>query len=200
MIVWQNGGVYQVTATSEFNGELKQQNVFDFQLLSGAPMTYQEGLDDIEEWLTLIINVLKALQATVVIWKGFSVSELNGLNNSGFVPFTADIPGTVADDPLPPGVSILTYMNTGVKRRQLRKYWGGLTETSCDASGAWLAGAAATVAGMASYFLTTQNLTNGVWVYCDGHAGVPADTIYPFTFTTTTVPAYQRRRRQGRGI
>jgi len=200
MITWTNGGVYQVTALQRWNDSVEMRNVFDFQLITGTPMTYQEGLDDIEEWLTLIITVLKALQTTLHIWRGFTVSQLDGSSLSGYVPFAAPIAGVLTTDALPPGVAFLTYMNTGVSRRQPRKYWGGFTESAVGPSGGFSSSTVTAVAAIAPYFLTTQNMTNGDWIFCDAHAGVPGDTIYPMTFTGTAVPSYQRRRRQGRGI
>lgn len=194
------GGVYEVVAEGVWNSAEQVRNVYQLQKVDGGTIPEAQGLEDIEAWLTLVLNIIVAVQSTLIIWKSFTVNALEGTATSGSVPLTADIPGELTGDPLPPGVALLFYMNTGVKHRQLRKYIPGCAESSIGAFGGFSSATLTALAGMDDLLLNDYNGTNGDWRYGHYRTGVPDSFVFPTTFTATAVPSYQRRRRQGRGI
>lgn len=200
MFTLNDGGVLEVVlwATNSSAGEMRL--VFQWRLLSGGPLNLAEIAVDVEEWLLAIIDEIIGLVNDNITFTGFSVNTLDDNFTSGFLSFGTPVVGTNATDPLPSGVACLVYMNTGVARRQLRKYLFGFAEDQIGAFGNFGSATLTTVLGIAPFLLTNQTMTNGVWEYGHAQAGVGTSWITPAQLTVAAVPAYQRRRRQGRGI
>jgi len=194
------GGVYEVSAEGTLASAIECRNVFHLQLTGSGTLSETQGLDDIEQWLTALITVIKAMQATVAIWKGFKVSNLEGTPMSVSRVFSSPIAGTNAGTLLPTGCCFLTYMPTGVRRRQLRKYWWGFIEASTDTTGEWASSAVTYMAGVAPLLLPTQSMANGTWVVGSYQTGVPGSFVRPSSAVQQVLVSYQRRRRRGRGI
>lgn len=200
MFTLDNTGVLEVVlwATSTIAGQMRL--VFQWKLLTGGPLDFNDIAADLEEWLTDFVNQYKSLVVGEISFDGFSFNTLDDNFVSGFVPFAAPIVGTNATDPLPSGVAALLYMPTGVARRQLRKYLFGLAEDTVGAFGNYGSATLTTLTSIAPLLLVDQVLTNGTWQY--GHAlpGVGASWVTPNSMTAAAIPAYQRRRKQNRGI
>jgi hypothetical protein len=200
-ITFVDQGVYRVTAIGSFDAAVEERAVFQLRLDSGGPLSQQQGLQDIDDWLTLILNIVKAIQSTLLIWRGFAVEELDGNQNTGEIAFAAgSVVGADATQPTAPGVAFLQFMPTGEKNRQLRKYWGGVCEDCLDADGNIVAGCAATLATIDTLLLNAHNGTFGDWIYGHALAGIGASFVRPSAVNTSLNPSYQRRRRRGRGI
>ena len=199
-ITFSMGGVYEVVAEGTLNGASKVQNVYQLQKVDGGTLSQALGLADIKAWLALVLNVVKAVQTTLLVWETLTVNTLEGDNTTGSVPLTASIAGTATGDYLPAGVAMLAYMNTGVRRRQLRKYIPGTTEGTVTAAGIYGTASTAIVAGMGTYLLNDYVGANGSWRYGHYRRGFPGSFVFPTSLTVTTNPSYQRRRRLGRGI
>lgn len=194
------GGVYEVALLGRFNDAIEMRNIFHLQKVDGGTIPQEEGLEDITEFLEAVLAIVKALQSTLMIWRGFTVSRLEG--DPGVVEemFSSPIAGEVSTDALPPGVAFLTYMNTGEPRRQLRKYWPGLTEGAVGPFGGFSSTTVSDMADLSALLLNDFSGTNGDWRYGHYNSDLSPQFVFPTTFVATAVPAYQRRRRQGRGI
>lgn len=195
------GGVYGVSLLGRINDQSEIRNVFHYQKVDGGTITQTEGLDDLEDILTALIALLTAIQTTLIVFRGFDVYALEGDPQTASRTFAAPIAGTATGDPLPFGVSMLTYFNTGVPGRQLRKYWAGLTEASNSPTGGF-AGASITTPGtnVLNFLMTDQVEANGTWRYGHYRTGVPGSFVFPVDGTLQYIPSYQRRRRLGSGV
>ena len=199
-ITFNPDSIWQVAANGVWNDAVETRQVYQLRLESGTPLTQSEGLGDIEEWLTDLLTILKTIQTLLHVWNSFTVADLNGIEVSGAVPFSSPLVGEATGDPLPPGVAMLGYFNTGQAHRQLRKYLPGGTEAQVTASGLFGTSTTAIFASTVSLFLDPYSASNGLWRY--GHAlpGIGASWVTPVSMSVNTIPSYQRRRRQGVGI
>lgn len=201
-ITFENDSVWQVAAIGRFNDESEVRNVYQLAVIDGGPVDQATGLADIEDWLLVILNILKTVQVALQVWRGFSVADLNGDDATGEVAFSGgDIVGDIsASDALPSQVAMLSFMNTGTAGVQLRKYWNGLGEVGNDTDGLLTTGMATAVSGIGTHLLQPYigndvNLLYGHWQPGDFASGK-----IPQTFVTEINPSTQRRRRVGRGI
>jgi len=194
-------GVYGVSLKGRINDQSEIRNVFHLQMQNAAALTETQGLDDIEEFLEDLIAFLQAILTTLIVFRGFDVYALEGDPRTATRTFASPIAGTATGDALPFGVAMMMYFNTGVPRRQLRKYFAGLTEASVSASGGF-AGASITTPGtnVLNQLVNQYSATNGLWQYGHYRTGVPGSFIQPVEGTLQYIPSYQRRRRVGSGV
>lgn len=172
-------------------------NVYDMFVGDDAPDS--ELLQDIELQLSAAYNELDV--SFVTGFQPLSIKVTNRTKNTdvGETDFLGFEGGTNAGDPLPPGVALLVTFPTNQLKTRGRKFIPGLAEVQTTGglfSGSVLTQAAAYAAAIAAGFI-------------GGVSGVPSifgvvDKLGMFkTFTggiVSTVPAYQRRRKQGVGI
>lgn len=130
-----DGGIVQVYFRGEFNGAEDITNVFQMRLNSGGPATPTTVSNSLKEWGTALANLLKLMCNVLTVYDSISWEHLNGNCASGEIPFTAPIAGTLTGDALPPQIAALSKFPTGIKRVQLRKYWGGMDSTMNSATG-----------------------------------------------------------------
>jgi len=106
--------------------------------------------------------------------------------------------GTAAGEDLPAPVAMLALFPTNVKRKVGRIYLGCLTEAS-QANGLWVSGAIADGEAFCDFLMTTLGGSNGY----EFEYGIWSRSGGIFTRPTTRriqpVPAYQLRRKPGRG-
>jgi len=200
-ITFSNGGVYAVTINGLWNGTNVMNNVFHLQLVDGGVLSEADGLADIEAWLTEIYDYLSTITADNMVWSTFRVDALEGTNTSGTVPLTAPIAGALTGDLVPPQVALLSYFPTGVRRRQLRKYWSGWDDSAIGVNGGFSSAIATGVTtNLANLFLLIYEGTNGSWLYGHYRTGEPSSFIGATSMITTGNPVIQRRRRVGHGV
>ena len=200
MFTLNNGGVLEVVlwATSTLVGELRL--VFQLQLQANGPANAAQIATDLADYLLGFVSELAASVVEEVTFTGFSWNTLDDVVVSGFIPFASPVPGTQSTDPLPDAVAMLVYMNTGEAHRQLRKYLPGFAEASIGTNGLWNSATLTAVMDIEPYFMDTYNAISGRdWHYGHAKAGVGASWVEPISFAITALPAYQRRRKRGRG-
>lgn len=108
------------------------------------------------------------------------------------------VAGSSVGDPQPSGVAAFAFLRTGLPRTLARKFFGGLSD------GAFVAGdiepsvAVLFLAGLAVMLVPNLSLAdNGTLTFgVVDKNGVFREVV---DATIDTVPAYQRRRRRGRG-
>jgi hypothetical protein len=80
----------------------------------------------------------------------------------------------------------------------MRKYFGVFTEADIDANGTWGTGLVAAMVVVAGFLLAPLVAANGAYEY--GYLSPKTSNFeVPTGAVVTDIPAYQRRRRQGRG-
>lgn len=195
------GGVYGARIEGVFDGSIAVQNQFHLQKVDGGTITEGEFLDDMLDWATALLAIIKAVQSTIMIWNGVTLSSLEGIPQTVQGDFPSPIPGEISGAVLPSGCACLSYFNTGYSRRQLRKYWGGFPELqTASADGEWGSGTVSVVADVNDFLMTDYVGTNGTWRYGHYTSEASPQFVFPTSGVVQSIVSYQRRRRRGRGI
>jgi hypothetical protein len=126
----------------------------------------------------------------------FNVTDSTPEPTQAWATLTAGASGT--SDAMPPGVALLIFARTAVKRAIGKKFFGGFEEGSWT-SVLWAGGliTAAVTAGAA--WISSFVGSNGVTVQAGVYRKATGQFIVPTEAVIRVVEAYQRRRKRGIG-
>jgi hypothetical protein len=192
------GDIIQAVAAMEWDGVEDVLNIYQFQLQSPASVTEAGVISDLTDFLDSAYDVLKLFLTTLLTFK-----EIRLLNKTqdvilGTFPWPTLVAGTGATDTQAPGVCALINFTTTKPRVSPRKYLGVFTEGALGANGAFGPSVVAALAIFAGLFIGDIVQPNGTYLYgYDSPKTLQFET--PNGVSTGSVPAYQRRRKQGRG-
>lgn len=193
-----NGQVIRVDAQGDFDGTEDIVNVYQFQMQSGGPVNENDVLGDMLVILTALTNLIKALHTATTVWRRIRAQNISNGILLGVLPFAAPIAGTASGDSGAPGVAGLISLPSAVPRVVPRKYFGPLSESNLGATGLLAAGTLTTLTSIATILTNDQTTSSHTYRY--GYLSPKTGTfVIPSAAVITSVPAYQRRRRQGRG-
>ena len=198
------GDVLRVVASQLWTDGNVAQNVFNVKMGgSGSPWDEDDILDDAEDWLddmyaNLVTYISNALDGNeLLVYKYDTVHD--DWDEVGSQAWTFE--GTQATDELPRGVAGLVRLWTDDPDVQGKKYIPGLCEAHLN-SGLFDGGLiTALLAFAADWYLpfvgaaSGGTFTPGVWSVVGKVFQAALDH-----FATSTIPAYQRRRKRNVGI
>lgn len=173
------------------------ENVYHFLNISGLTLDNVDVLNDMQDLFALLEGALDDVMVNTVSFVELHVYNITADQPVGTTP-SAGGAGTLAEDPLPSGVSALVTLETGNKRTIGKKFLPGLSETTTTA-GVFNAAAIADLLQAAAFMLGTQTVNGHDWL--PGIVKVSTGVFYPvITALVRSTPSYQRRRKQGVGI
>lgn len=194
----QQFDVLEVTARGEFNGIEDVVNVFQYRYESVPPIADNLAVDDILNIMETLYIILNGAITILQLYRDIRIANQTQGTLMGRFSWPTLVAGAGIGPTVAPGVAFLTSLTTPVPRVGMRKYWGVMTDANMDADGTW--GAAIVVAGLTVNIamLNPFAAVNGSWQF-----GYTSPKTLAFEIPTggvvTDIPAYQRRRRQGRG-
>jgi hypothetical protein len=196
-----NGDHVRLTAVHTFNGQAQVQNVYDVVVTdtSGSPTVNLDFMEDAAAYMELVYSEVQAFTSNLLGYtevRGFIVNKNEPLPT---VPYPNLISGESTAEALPLGAAGLVLFRTSIARVVGRKYVGGIV-ASALADSFWTGGfmdaldafGTAVRVGMGGE-VNGSLATFGV--FTTGGSLAPA-----VTHQAQVTPAYQRRRRQGRGV
>lgn len=197
MAVEQND-VLEASARMEFNGVEDIVNVYQFQLTTTGPITDSQGVDDILLILEAIYLVLVAQQSVLTLYRDIRVVNKTQSTILGTFLWPSLTAGTAAVAAQAPGVCGLVSLATAVPRVNLRKYYGDMVTATMENDGTFASFVTTALTNISAMLLTQRVQVNGTWRY--GYLS-PKSLAWelPLSAIVTDIPAYQRRRKQGRG-
>lgn len=194
----QPNDILEASARSEFNGTEDVVNVFQFRNNGVAPMADQAAIDDIIEILEIVYNLINAGLTLLQLYRDIRVRNVTQGLVYGTFPWATLVSGGSAVNPTAPGVAFLVSFSTGVPRVGMRKYFGVVTEDEMDVDGAFTGVLVVAGGAVISTLIAPIVATNSTWEF--GYQSPKTGTfVTPNGGVATDIPAYQRRRRQGRG-
>lgn len=190
--------ILEVSARMEFNGVEDIVNVYQFQLTTPGPITDQQGVDDVLLIIEAIYTALVALQSTLTLYRDIRVTNKTQLAILGTFLWPSLTAGTAAVIAQAPGVCGLVSLATAVPRVNLRKYYGDMVTSTMELDGTFASFVTTALTTISGTLLTQRVQVNGTWRY--GYLS-PKSLAWelPLSAVVTDIPAYQRRRKQGRG-
>lgn len=190
------GEVFRCDLLGKFNDTDDVVNAFEFRLDSPGSVTDALVLDDIIEIMLALIAILDDAVSILVEWQRVRVQVRGGgrLLGEGVL----GVSGGATGDPLAPGVAGLVSMGTTIPRVTLRKYFGPFSEASIGSDGRFVSAIVTVLANAGNFLRGSHAQTSGNYTY--GYFSPKTSAFEtPNSTTATNIPAYQRRRRQGRG-
>jgi hypothetical protein len=192
------GDVLEVVPEGSYGAVAEVLNVYQFKVIGDPIALDADLLEDVEELLTAILTIVKALVHTYQSWSKFRVRNITKGTATLEQSFASPIVGTGTGDSFPQGAAGLVVFKTAHPRVQLRKFIG-VPATQYSTSTGYLSGAGTTILeDFADLLLAPIDTTLTTYAY--GHQSPVAETfLVPTTAVVTNNPAYQRRRRPGTG-
>jgi hypothetical protein len=195
---YNNGNVVRASAVGQINDTEAYANVYQFQLKDGGPVDFEDFADSVRDFLDDFYQDLMVYFNQVLVMQGVHVDGLAGVCSSGFLPFGANITGSLTNDAVPPGVSLVSGFPTGFKRVQLRKYYGGLDASVVDSDGNLDITFRVNVNSVLNDLVSDQ-VYNGLTFRFGYQSPKAGQWVEPTTRFSNTVAGYQRRRKYGVG-
>lgn len=173
-------------------------NTYHIQVDAGGPATFAAASLAFQDYVDDIYNYLTAQMANNVTDGYITVANVTQATVFGSIAFGTWTGGSNGAEHVAPGVAVLAYARTVKPRVQFRKYFGIFTEADM-LDGAWTATVRTPCENALAYHIAQQTPRTGytftgvVWNYATQTLtkGISA--------TTSSEPAYQRRRKRGRG-
>lgn len=190
--------VLEIAIVGEFDGTEEVVNVMQFQVEQTSVTTEANLVISLLELVEALLDVWEEMATAVQIWKRFRWRNLTTSGPSQTVELAADHPGVIAGDSEPPGVAGLLGFYTSESGVVLRKFLGpsaqSLMTSDGEFSGSAIGYGAAILALMVDPIVVYQS------TYRYGHtSGITLAWLTPTSGYMSTEPAYQRRRRRGKG-
>jgi len=192
-----DGDIVRITANMDHTLEGDVQNVYH-SILLGGNATDLQYMQVAAVRLEACYAYLQPYMPDTLLFedvRGFNITQDKPLPTVDWPTLAA---GTVdVADPLPSVMSVLCFQRTGMSRVIGKKYYGPFTEAD-QSDAVWTSGLLAAVA--LGFNLLTVGATAGTGTLSFGVFS-PTLSLFQFfqEFVIPNVPAYQRRRRRGRG-
>jgi hypothetical protein len=190
--------VISLSARLEAFGAYSIVNRFHVIIDNGAPATFAAWQVAFQNYLDTLYGNLSATLSAGVLPDSIGVrNETQGLV-FGSMSWGAWAGGTALGDPTPLGVACLTFGRTVKPRVQIRKYFGIFTEANCNAA-AWDGVVQGACVNALTYHITQQTPAVGQTLTGVAYNRTLGTVTYASSVATSAEPAYQRRRKRGRG-
>jgi hypothetical protein len=194
------GDILRVAARHTFRSVDDMVNVFHCTTVTvPGPNTNAALLADISEWVSRAYTSVQAHLQNDLVATDIAVFNVSDDSPVGVVSWSGGYSGgTGSGQALPLAVAALALISTTAKRTQGRLYLSGLGEGELNDS-LWDATFVAAYAAMIDTIVDLDTETNGfqhvygVWKRSDGQMYAVS------SIRIQTIPAYQRRRKPGRG-
>lgn len=193
-----NGDILRIGATWEFEGVFEITNVYHAKVTAGGGVTYAVGALDIQEYLEDISTELIPLLSDEMHTDYLSLSNVTQDTTFGAIAWKNPLQGQAADTAVPPGVCLFAWGRTIKPRVQIRKYFGVHTEVSLIDQG-WSSAARADANDAMAIHVLDWALGANLELKGVAYNRTLLTDTEAISVSTAQEPAYQRRRKRGRG-
>lgn len=192
------GDILRLGAGLIYDGLYDVVGVWHVEVDDDSGLTWAQVTTSIQLWLDNVYDELKLTLSDQIGTGSVSVANVTQLTTLGSIPWSPTWGGAAAGDPTAAGVCLFAWNRTYKPRVQMRKYFGVFAESQVtdgffvtaareDAAAAMAyARAQASMGGNRTFQAVAYNTALGTFEY-----GVSTET--------SAEPAYQRRRKRGRG-
>jgi hypothetical protein len=194
----QENDVMTLVVRAEGLGTEDIVNVFELQKTDAVVADDASVVSDLEDWITLVFDLVKVLQVVTTLYREFKVYNKTQGVIVGSGTITSPAAGTSAGGSLPLGVAGLISFPTNIGKITGRKYVGGLGATHLTADGTMVSTSVTQMVAIGNAIRAAFAGTTSGWKYGVTQAST-GNFITPNATLVTDVFAYQRRRKAGRG-
>ena len=193
-----NGDVLRMGAIWHLSGVWEIANVFHVRVIAGGGIGWAAASEDMAEYAEDIYNFILGRLTDNLTTFQLTLQNLTQVTTIGAFDWDNPLQGGEAGENTAPGVSCLAWGRTFKPRVQIRKYWGVFTEASL-VDGVWAAALINDCVAALNRHITSFTGVNGLEVLGVAYNRTLETTTDAVSVTASTEPAYQRRRKRGRG-
>lgn len=190
--------VLRIGAIMELNGAFEVANVYHVVAENEGGRTFAEASLEIQEYMDDIYAALAATLSDEVLPVNLTLQNVTQATTFGAFAWDAFAGGTQAADQTAPGVALFAWARTLKPRVQIRKYFGVFTEQDMT-GGEWSAGVRTACINALTLHVQEYVATGGMIFTGVAYNRTLATTTEGLSVATSAEPAYQRRRKRGRG-
>lgn len=193
-----DGDVLRVAAVMQLDLIHEITNVWHLLVLSGGPMTFATATPEIQEymdlmWFDLDTRLTNNQTADRLEVQNVTTDEVFGAINWGVFA-----QGGSAAHHLPLGVCAFAWGRTRTPRVQIRKYMGVFTEDDVS-DGSWSGAFLTDLQTMIDDHITPNTMAGGLELQGVAYNRTLGTHTLATNGAVSQEPAYQRRRKRGRG-
>lgn len=169
-----------------------------WHVISPSSVPDTELQDDIPEMMNEIYSQINGVIDNELTYDAIRIFNVTGNQDLGIHAWPVLTTGSTAGETLPLGVAALLTLPTDIPKVRGRKFFGGIVESVCT-NGVFISNVTDALADIAA-LVTVPYITAGhanAWVF-----GIPtlANGFQAFNSgLISSIPSYQRRRKQGVG-
>lgn len=190
--------VLRVDVEGDFDGSELIMNSYQFRHEGASAISDQDAKDDMRQLLEGLCNAIDFLYDVLVVFRRIRVQNLTTGLAMGEEPFATPVTGTGLGGATPPGIAALVEFGLENSNGKARKFYGPVAQNALSSQGNLLSTWVTPLVAAVESFFSPILVVNSVWEF--GHlGGTPATWSQWTTIEGSTNPAYQRRRRRGRG-
>lgn len=173
-------------------------NVWHAKVVAGGGISYAQAALDVQSYMADIYVELEPQLSDAMATDFLTLANVTQDTTFGAIAWQGSIVGDIATPITAPGVCLFAWARTLKPRVQIRKYFGVFTEAAVD-DGLWNG----TTRGVcdAAMVIHVQDYSAGPLLTLKGVAYNRefGSSVEAISVATAAEPAYQRRRKRGRG-
>lgn len=193
-----NGDVLRIGCAWIYDSSYEITNVYHTLVTAGGAKDFVDIIDDVQEYVDALYTNMDTMIVNDQVVDRISIANVTQDLIFGSINYGVLAAGGSAGAPTAAGVAVLAWARTQKSRVQIRKYLG-VCSTAQMVDGAWGGPIQSAAYDDMLYHIDANVLTDGLTLM-----GVAWNrTLLTYTVATGVAtagePAYQRRRKRGRG-
>lgn len=192
------GDVLRIGAIWTFEGTHQVANIWHAQNVAGGDRSYAAASVDVAQYMDDLYDNILANLSNEMVADYITLANVTQATTMGAIAWPVPLTGGGAGDVTAPGVCLFAYSRTFTPRVQIRKYLGVFTEPEMT-DGLWGAGVRAAAMAMMAAHVTNYVGAGGMTLLGVAYNRTLQTVTLGVSTSTSGEPAYQRRRRRGRG-
>lgn len=193
-----NGDVLRIGCSWVYDDAYEVANVFHALVTSGGGKDFADIIDDIQEYVDALYAEMDVFLHTLMVVDRISIANVTQDLVFGSINYGLLAQGGGSGDPVAAGCCLLAWARTLKSRVQIRKYYGVCSENQMTL-GVWISTIRTAAFTDMEYHVGSNVMTDSLAL--TGVAWNRATLTHTLAtgVATAAEPAYQRRRRRGRG-
>lgn len=193
-----NGDVLRIGAGLNFQGVYDVVNVYHVMCESPSGITWGGASGYVQDYMDALYDEIKTPLSDTIGTNTISLANVTQGTTIGSIAWSPGWAGAEGGECTAPGVCVFTWGRTYKPRVQIRKYYGVFGEVNV-VDGVWTTTVKNACIAAMDYHIARQVLATGIYF-----TGVAYNrTLETYTDAVSSdasaEPAYQRRRKRGRG-
>jgi hypothetical protein len=194
----ETGDILRLGALLDFEGVYDIVNVWHVKVTEGGGIDWATATLRIQSYLDMLYDEIKASLSEAVGTGAISVANVTQSTTLGSIPWSPTWAGTGAGDYTAPGVCLFAWGRTLTPRVQIRKYFGVFPEGALT-DGVFITAPRVAVQALMDIHIEDTFIAAGTNFQGVAYNRTLLTHKTAVSADTSAEPAYQRRRKRGRG-